>query len=298
MNCQHLQTNKIKYYKKNNIHKCEKCGLIINKRSPKDNYNDYYKKDSGGRFTFFTEQIVKLFRFTRAIQIKFLCSRAKSILDIGSGRGYMLYFLKKYFSYSIAMGTQISEPARIFSQKKLLLDICGKDLLDIEFKNKFDVITIYHVLEHIQNPEEYIKKIANIINKNGYFVIQVPNYKSWTNFIAHDYWLALDPENHRFFFTPNSLSKLIKKYNFKIIYYNSFSLEYSVFTSTQSIINKITNSQNIFFKFLQSPQFSSKIILHIFLFIFLTPISLFINIFLYFSKYGENINIIARKYDL
>lgn len=294
--CKHEQTKKISCYKKYNIHKCKTCDLVLNLSDLKSNYDyeDYYDEDSGGRFNFFIELIVKAFRFGRALGIKIIDSKAKSILDIGSGRGYMLYYLKN-LGFKTTIGTQISLPARKFSQEKLGLDVRGKDMLEINFEEKFDIISMYHVFEHIKDPEKYIERISDLLNTNGKLVLQVPNFDSWTNRISHDYWLALDPEHHLYNYTYYYLKPLLEKNGFKIIKFNSFSLEYSIFTSVQSLVNKFTETENFFFNFLQKPKFSYMILLHVILFILLTPLVFIINLALFYSKSGENLNIVARK---
>jgi 2-polyprenyl-3-methyl-5-hydroxy-6-metoxy-1,4-benzoquinol methylase len=208
----------------------------------------------------------------------------------------MLYYLKKYFKYTRAIGTQISEPALNFSREQLGLEIYGDDLLNINFNNqRFDLITIFHVLEHVKDPENYIKKIHDLLNKNGRLIIEVPNFNSWTRKLTGQYWLALDLDYHLTFFTPRSLRQLLKKYGFKIKSVRTFSLEYSAFTSTQSLISFITGSNHKFYRFIQNKRFSPYVIFHIFLFLLLFPVGLLINLLLYFSKRGESLIIIAEK---
>jgi 2-polyprenyl-3-methyl-5-hydroxy-6-metoxy-1,4-benzoquinol methylase len=283
------------------ICKCFDCGLIFSQKNEfnflnkEEIYENYYKEENGARFSSFVEYVVKFFRLIRAYRIHSLDIKAKSILDIGSGRGWILYFLKKYFKYDVTVGTQISSSAYKFSTQKLKLEIYNNDLLDISFNKKFDIVSILHVLEHVDTPEEYIKRIYELLNDDGFLFIEVPNYNSWSRKLTGEYWLALDLKHHIFFFTPKSLSLLLEKYNFKIKELNTFSLEYSTFTSIQSIVNLITNSDSYLFEKLQSREINLKIIWHMFLFVILLLPCFLVNIFLYFSKSGEVITITAQK---
>ncbi len=300
MECKHYNRKKIHNFDYKALYLCNECGLIFTEIektfNPKSIYEKYYKKDISGRFNFGVECIVKLFRFVRACKIVKIYPKAKSILDIGSGRGFMLYYLKKYFKYHTAVGTQISQNALEFSKNKLKLEIYDKDLLKLNFSNKhFDIITILHVLEHIKKPEKYIEKIYSLLNTQGKLIVEVPNFNSWTRAFTGKYWLALDLDHHLTFFTPQSLIKLLKKYNFKIKRIRAFSLEYSTFTSAQSMLSLITKSNHIFFRFLQTGKFKPILTLHIFLFILLFPICFLINFLLYFSKKGEDLYIVAEK---
>lgn len=285
------------------LSRCSSCDLIFAKKDEKnllnteEIYSNYYKKENASRFGLSIEQIVKIFRFIRASKIYFLNIKAKSILDIGSGRGWMLYYLKKYFKYEKVVGTQISENAYFFSKEKLNLEVYNKDLLELSFPKKFDIITLWHVLEHVREPEKYIERIHELLNKDGLLFIEVPNFNSWNRILTRKYWLALDLKHHITFFTYSSIISLLEKYNFKIKKINTFSLEYSTFTSTQSIVNLITNSDSYFFEWLQNRNFNLKIIWHAFLFAILFLPCFLINLFLYFGKRGEVLTVIAQKND-
>ena len=303
MICQNKNSEIILETKGYKLYKCLSCKIIFAHKDKKENldsqkiYENYYKKETASRFGSIVELVVKAFRFIRAYKISILEPNYKNILDIGSGRGWMLYFLKKYFKYERTVGTQIADNAYIFSKEKLGLEIYDKDLLELPFKDTFDVITMLHVLEHVENPEKYVEKIYELLSKNGSLFMEVPNYDAWARRFTGKYWLALDLRHHLLFFTPYSLISLLKKYNFKIKRVKTFSLEYSTFTSTQSFVNLITNSDSYFFEWLQSSDktLGLKIIWHTFLFAVLFLPCFLINLCLYFSKSGEVITIIAQK---
>lgn len=279
--------------------KCSDCHLVhANKEGLidiKEVYRDYYDQETGSRFNFGVEYLVKGFRFLRALKIYAIKPDTRSILDIGSGRGWMLYFLKKYFKYEVVVGTQISVPAYEFSKEKLKLEIYNKDLLEVDWDKKFEMITLWHVLEHVNSPELYLQKIHDLLKKDGLLILEVPNFNSWTSVLTKSYWLALDLKYHVSFFTPETLIDLLKKYNFKIKSLNTFSLEQSIFTSIQSLVNFFTKTDNYFFQWLQKISFGPKILIHLALFIILFPICLIIDLVLYFSNRGEVINIVAQK---
>ena len=300
MICQHENSKIILETKGYKLCKCLSCKLIFVKKdaielNSQNVYANFYKKENASRFGGIVEVIVKMFRFKRACKIYFLNKKARSILDIGSGRGWMLYFLKKYFKYDRVTGTQIAENAFRFSKEKLKLEIHNQDLLELSFENKFDIVSILHVLEHVENPEKYVEKISELLHDDGLLFIEVPNFNAWSRRLTKGHWLSLDLKHHLTFFTPTSLSSLLKKYNFKIKKIRTFSLEYSTFTSTQSLLNIITNSDSYFFNWLQNRNFDLKIIWHTFLFIILFLPCFFINLCLYFSKSGEVLTIIAEK---
>jgi len=299
--CSHPGFREARRFGDTPIYKCDICGLFFNDKmnknfDAKSLYNDYYKNEIGGRFSFGIEYLIRLFRFFRAFKIFTSYPGAKSILDIGSGRGFKLYYLKKYFKIRKAVGIQISKPACEFSRERLGLEIIDKDFLDVQFgEEKFDIVTMMHVLEHVFNPEKYVKKIHSILSDGGRLVIEVPNFNSWSSVLTGKYWLGLDLRYHVSYFTVDSLDRLLKKYNFKIKVLHTFSLEYSAFHSAQSFSSLVTKTGHIFFNYIQKPEFSPMLIPQALLFFAFLPFCFLINLFLYFSEKGEILFIVAEK---
>ena len=301
MICIHQGRKEIYRFGINPLYICDQCMLIFTDKHAQEFdtkllYGSYYPNEMSGRFGFGIEYVIRLFRFFRAFKVFTLQPNAKSILDIGSGRGFMLYYLRKYYKFKRTAGTQISKNAFEFSRHKLGLEIYDKDLPELFFKDgSFDVVTMWHVLEHLAKPEEYIAKIFDILADHGRLIIEVPNFNSWSRGVTGRYWLGMDLEYHINFFTPESLSSMLEKYKFKIKTIRTFSLEYSTFISTQSLVSKVTKSEHIFFGLLQANSFSWRLIPHSLLFILLAPFCFLVNLFLYFSKRGEVLLIVAEK---
>ncbi|HAJ56851.1 MAG TPA: hypothetical protein DCL35_03665 [Candidatus Omnitrophica bacterium] len=301
MACGHKDRKEWRVCKQDVLYECRSCGLVFlpagcQEHSAEALYEDYYKNETGGRFNYGLEYIIRIFRFFRALKIFLLCPKAKSILDIGSGRGFMLYYLKKFYGYETVIGTQISKNGLEFSRKRLGLEVYGKDLLDLDLgDSRFDVISMWHVLEHVPAPERYIEKIYSSLKPGGKLVVEVPNLRSWTAAFTGPYWLGLDLKYHLYFFTPRSLGGLLEKYGFRITLTHTFSLEYSIFISVQSIVSFLTRSDQVFFEWLQTGRMRPAILLHIFLFLLLTPLCFLANILLFFSKKGEVLLMVAEK---
>jgi len=299
--CPHTQSDVVCKLFTARLYQCHDCGILFSDHyrdgfDPATVYKEYYKNEVGGRFGFGVEYIVRLFRFFRAFKIFTVAPSAKKILDIGSGRGFTLFYLKKYYKYARTTGTQISKNAFYFSRDKLGLEIYDKDLLELNFEPKsFDVISMWHVLEHVHHPENYIKKIYELLDEGGKLMIEVPNFSSWSRPLTNPYWLSYDIDHHLFFFTPQTLGALLTKYGFKIKRVHTFSLEYSTFTSAQSIVSAFTKTDSVFFKKLQSGEFDNQTILHGVFIILLMPVCFLINILFYFSRRGEVLFIIAEK---
>src|SRR5271157_765574 len=168
------------------LKRCNDCELVFSERyrsnlDPKIIYENYYKNEVPTRFHWSVEYVIKLFRFFRAFKIFTIHPRAKRILDVGSGRGFTLHFLKKYYKFQRTAGTQLSKIAANYSRTKLGLEIYDKDLLELPFtKNSFDIVTLWHVLEHVREPGKYSEKVADLLATNGKLIVEVPNFNSWS----------------------------------------------------------------------------------------------------------------------
>lgn len=299
--CEHQNRTVEAHYDPFTLHRCMNCGLIWAESAapppaPEDLYDDFYKNEIGGRFSFGIEYVVRALRLFRALKIFTINPRAKSVLDIGSGRGFMLYYLKKYFGYEKAVGTQISRPAVEFSRRKLGLEIYDQDLLDLPVEDeKYDVVTIWHVLEHVRKPEQYIQRIFHVLKPGGNLIVEVPNYNSWTRKFTGRFWLGLDLDYHLYFFNPDTLGGMLRKHGFEIRKIHTFSFEYSTFISVQSLLSRLAGSDQVFFQWLQGKKKSRWIALHAVAFVFLAPICFLINMLLYFTRRGEVLLIVAQK---
>jgi len=299
--CAHPRSVVEARYGRFTLFRCETCDVAYSvadeaAAEPEALYEDFYRNEIGGRFSFGIEYAIRALRLFRAFKIFTLNPGARSVLDIGSGRGFMLYYLKKYFGCTTAIGTQISRPAVEFARRRLGLEIHDRDLLELPVEpERYDVVTIWHVLEHVQRPEEYLQRIFQVLKPGGCLAVEVPNYNSWTRKLTKQYWLGLDLDYHLYFFSPATLSRLLEKHGFRIEKIHTFSFEYSTFISAQSLVSWITQSDQVFFQWLQGKKKSRWIALHGLLFAALAPICFLINCFLYFTKRGEVLLIVARK---
>ncbi|MBU0952732.1 MAG: class I SAM-dependent methyltransferase, partial [Elusimicrobia bacterium] len=146
------------------------------------------------------------------------------ILDVGCGPGEFLSFAKK--DGWETFGTEISAFAAAHAAKKFGLNVFTGDLREAKFPdNNFDVVTIWHVLEHMPDPSAVLKEINRIIKPSGVLVIAVPNLNNYIYMLAYTVFklkkLKLfvmgEREIHVSFFTSKTLRNLLDKTGFKII---------------------------------------------------------------------------------
>ena len=232
------------------IFKCQKCGVVFLNSDKKINYSQYYGENyycnSGESFSKFMQLLIKIsedFSFTRKEQLilkYFKNYKSKiAILDIGCGEGKFLLNLDK--NKFIKKGIEINKDA-CRSCKKRSLSVLNKDFLKIEFNSeKYEVITLWHVLEHLDNPRAVLEKINRILKPNGILVISTPNIGSVGFKIGKSRWFHIDSPRHRFLYNKKSLKFLLNKEEFEIMEVKSEFYDYflDLFWSLKNSIPKI-----------------------------------------------------------
>ena len=143
----------------------------------------------------------------------------KYLLDIGCGTGDFLEVAKR--KHWKVTGIEPNEQARKLSQvkiddSKVIVSELNK-LTGSKQKSLFDVITLWHVLEHVPDLNKYIALIKTFLKPTGVLVVAVPNFKSYDAQRYKEFWAAYDVPRHLWHFSQNSISKLFSKHSMKVI---------------------------------------------------------------------------------
>lgn len=158
-------------------------------------------------------QLVKYFNLKKKTQlINKYTNKGKQLLDLGSGTGDFLIAAKKKGWTSI--GVEPSQKARNKAKEKGVTVVQNLESLT---KQKFDVITLWHVLEHLPNLNQQIEMLGNLLTENGTLIIAVPNYKSYDAIYYKQYWAAYDVPRHLWHFSKKSINLLFKEHDFRVI---------------------------------------------------------------------------------
>lgn len=241
------------------------------KKIDKDSYKTKFK------IYLYELYFTKNYRYVEKIlfsPIKFMIrstilEKDKKILDIGAGSGRFLFEMKQ-------LGLDVSgvEPGNF--DKSEDLNIRNNSLLNAKYPNDFfDIITMNHVFEHINNPHQTIKEIHRILKPNGTFIIGVPDTNSLANKLFGKNWLAYDVPRHLFNYSDELMINFLKKNKFKIrkVRYNSRPSQFVMSLYYLFKIKKRTGWTNNLLELL------------------FTPLTLLVN----FLKLGDQIEIICEK---
>ncbi len=136
-----------------------------------------------------------------------------SLFDLGAGWGHFM-LTGQMLGYDV-YGIEISEQPYLYSKNDLKLPVDHIDFFDMKEDKKFDIVTMWDVLEHIDKADDVIAKCARITAKDGYIVIQVPQIDSYFAKKHKDNWkmMGLDHVNY---FGKKTITQLLKKHGYEV----------------------------------------------------------------------------------
>ncbi|GAB3546842.1 class I SAM-dependent methyltransferase [Spirosoma fluminis] len=204
------------------IQECQQCSFrLTNPRPDSASIGTYYKSDqyishndSGKGLISTAYRTVRNYTLRSKLNLITTLNKGKgSILDVGCGTGAFLETCKNG-GWQI-MGMEPDPEARTKAIDKLKVPI-QSSLEDIDDAHTYDIISLWHVLEHIADIEKAITKLYSLLSENGTLLIAVPNSASYDAMYFQQYWAAYDLPRHLHHFTPSTIQPLFNKHGFKL----------------------------------------------------------------------------------
>jgi len=206
---------------------CTKCSLQFTYPIPsKENITFYYNFSDYISHTDIKKGLInKIYHFVRQFTLKqkanfiqsFYSNKFGKILDIGSGTGAFANTMK-LIGWDV-VGLEPDESSRKIANENYGLTLNPiDDFFDLPHCN-FDVITLWHVLEHVHDLNDYFVQFNSLLKNDGKLIIAVPNYTSFDASYYKHMWAAYDVPRHLYHFSPNAMSLLCELHNMKIIKY-------------------------------------------------------------------------------
>lgn len=137
------------------------------------------------------------------------------ILDVGAGTGYFARAMKDNGWDVVAL--EPDETARSVASEKLGMVLLPIDAISSLQPGSFDVITLWHVIEHVHNIRDYMTRFHHLLKSDGVLLIAVPNYTSRDASQYGSKWAAFDVPRHLWHFTPASMNKMLTTYGFRLV---------------------------------------------------------------------------------
>lgn len=173
-------------------------------------------------------------------------SQPASVLDFGCGKGQFLNMAQT--SGLQAFGVETSKPRARFAREKYGLEIQDSFYTEGALANTpFDLITLFHVLEHLQDPYLVERLCKDNLDEGGLLVVEVPNLASWQAKLAKDNWMHLDLPKHVLHFTPATLDGFLKKIGFRIIKKEHYSFHLGVLGMLRAMLGRLGYKGNIIY---------------------------------------------------
>lgn len=211
-----FKNKKILFVKDGGTHKkCKKCEIIYLDPAFKDKeLENFYKFNVDSQSTITAnEKAFYIKMYSGGIKNILKKRKIKTLLDVGCSTGLSLDLAKK--NNIKTYGIELNDKEATIAEKNHKIYRCS--IFKFSEKIKFDVITMWDVIEHIKDTHALLRKIHKMLKKGGLFFFQTPNAHSLANSILHDRSNCFDGIEHVNLFSLKSINMISKKNKFKII---------------------------------------------------------------------------------
>ena len=200
--------------------KCRQCGFVWmdKKISPEELkliYSDNYFF-SGEYEDYLAEERALMDDFTKQFDSLKPYIKGGRLLEIGSAYGFFLNLARPHFDDAI--GVEINEKACEYSKKRFGLDVRNGDFLDVDLPlESFDMVVCWATFEHLNAPQEYVKKIRSLLKPGGVFALTTVDIESVIARIRGKRWRQIHPPTHFSYFPRRTLLQLLNKHGFDVM---------------------------------------------------------------------------------
>lgn len=204
------------------VDRCKECGFAFTQKVPDEKeINRYYESSAYVSHSNTKKGVVnKLFHAVRRIMLrrkvnlmeKLTYLKNGTIVDYGAGTGYFAHAMQRK-GWTVA-AIEKSEAARTYAKEAFGLEMLPESGLDGIERGSVDIITMWHVLEHVQNIDAMWEKMHALLDVTGIAVIAVPNSLSYDAKYYGKDWAAYDVPRHLWHFTPSTIAAMGRKHGF------------------------------------------------------------------------------------
>jgi len=253
---------------------CNKCTARFTQDVPEERHIGAYYRSSAYISHSNTSKgfINKLYHSVRSVTLQ---SKRKlvetyagkgNLLDVGAGTGAFASVMQKN-GWNVT-GLEPDATARANAKKDFDIELLtGQDIFGLEH-NYFDVITLWHVLEHIHQVHIYLDLMFALLKKDGILIVAVPNYTSHDAKVYKEKWAAYDVPRHLYHFSPASMQQLLELHQFtniiqKPMWFDSFYvsvLSEKIASGDTNIIKAFANGTISNIKAINNPSRCSSVI--------------------------------------
>ena len=237
------------------VARCRQCAQTVTVPVPADigKYYPagYYGDANGRRFPAAMEWLQeKMYSLRAARVLKKLNRHQPRVLDIGCGRGLLLRAFRQQ-GCDVA-GTEFSDGACRFAREVLKIPVRVGLLSELNFSDQsFDVVVMWHVLEHVSDPRPTLAEVSRILKPGGIFLVGVPDFGSPEARLTKAGWFHLDMPRHLSHHTRASLEKCLQNAGLRPAWASYLAPEYDCFSFVQSLLNWLGVRPNFLYNWLR-----------------------------------------------
>lgn len=196
-----------------NVCRCEGCGLVFTNPRPSRNsiglfYEDYFDGYKETVSDVYARRAAEMLRIPGV-------PRTGRILDVGCGTGTFLVEMGK-LGWT-GMGIEPEPVACEFARTECGLDVRLGELSAAVGADPFDMITLWHTLEHVHDPLECLRLCHDLLKPGGVLVVEVPNFGSLQARVFGRSWFALMVPEHVWHFAPATLGRMLEQSRFAVL---------------------------------------------------------------------------------
>ena len=191
--------------------RCPRCGIVFQDDFPLESLSGEYEESYYSEEVVLEEHIKYLYSCRWRTLGGYLTKQSR-VLDFGCGKGYFLRQLRAVGLDDIH-GVELSRSARRFLRGEGY-DVAGS-LSEFGSAEPFDAISLFHVLEHLEDPRSFLESLKDSLAADGKIIIEVPNIDSFGFKRFGPEWFYLQKE-HLYYFDQKSLISLIERTGYRV----------------------------------------------------------------------------------
>jgi SAM-dependent methyltransferase len=270
--------------------RCDRCGTAVTLGEPPPGlYESGAYQVNAPHLHRLAQPVLRRFDRQRLAMLRPSAGPGSRLLDVGAGRGrFVLSALAAGYD---ARGIEPS-PRGVDGVR---LERAGIEQADVE-EGSLDAVTIWHVLEHLDDPGSALSRIRVWIRPGGALLLGVPNLASAQARLGADRWYHLDVPRHRVHFTPAGIRSLLSASGFEAIRTHHVLAEHNTFGMWQSLVNRVTRHPSYLYNVLKrnAPVRSTDLLVTV-LALPLAPIAALAEVLAGAARRGGTIAVLARR---
>jgi SAM-dependent methyltransferase len=230
--------------------RCATCGSAVTAgEAPLELHDTGAYRAGEPRFYRFVAPLLRAFDRQRLAMLRATAPPPGRLVDAGAGRG-------RFVAAALAAGYDASgiEPSDRGAGAALALGLpvqrAGIEAAGIP-PASIDAVTLWHVLEHLDDPAGALREIARWLRPSGTLLVGVPNLSSWQARAGDDRWYHLDPPRHRVHLTEAGVGELLRAQGFSVVATRHLLLEHNPFGMWQSLVNRLTRQPSYLYNLLK-----------------------------------------------